>query len=139
MRLAGQLAQHPVRVGRISRLAQNLRAQRHRGVGTQNRRLRQLPARMACHGSVQFQAGDTHHIVTRGFTGQHGLDGLGILGHIALHIGQQQDMAHPHLLQQLAAARALRGKVEIRQGGHGASSEIGSFMAPQKRKKLLNP
>jgi hypothetical protein len=37
----------------------------------------------------------TRTIVTRGFTGQHGLDGLGILGHIALHIGQQQDMAHP--------------------------------------------
>ncbi len=57
---------------------------------------------------LQFQPGDALHIAARGLAGQHGLQGFGIFA----RSGQQQLTLHAPLLQQLQAARALRGQVD---------------------------
>ena len=65
---------------------------------------------------IELEGGHALDVVGRGLAWQGCLDGLGILRRIALHIGQQQGVAHAQLVEQLAAPGALRGEVD--QFGH---------------------
>jgi len=110
--VAGQLAQHARRILCIFGLAINAPAERHRGVRTQDGRCGQAPAGVALHCRIELEAGDTFHIGFGRLAGPLQLDGFGVFGCVALGVGQQKGVAHAKLVQQLAAARALRRKVE---------------------------
>lgn len=109
---ARKRGQHAAGIVGIGRLAKNAAIQRHRGVRAQHGRHSQGAARMAGHGGIELERGDALHIVARCLIGQLGLYGLGIFGNVALSVGQQKLMGHTQLLQQLAAAGALGGKVD---------------------------
>ena len=78
---------------------------------------REPAARPAGYGGIQLEGGDPLDVGGWRLAGQHHLDGFGVFGFVALHIGQQQFMAHAQLFEQLAPARALRGEVD--EIGHG--------------------
>ena len=74
------------------------------GAGGRPRRCRR------CARRVELGARDPLHVGLGAFAGQHGFERFGVLA----VIGQQQLEAHAELLQQLPAARALRGEVDER-------------------------
>ena len=113
---ARQLGQYAPGVLGVCRFAIQRGPHGDRGVRAQDGRCGQAPACLAQHGGIELEGGHALDVVGRGLAWQGCLDGLGILRRIALHIGQQQGVAHAQLVEQLAAPGALRGEVD--QFGH---------------------
>jgi len=82
---------------------------------------------MPRHGGVELERRHALHVAGGRLAGTHGFERFGVFDEVISHLpdgvvsarglGQQQCMAHADLAEQLAAARALRGKVD--EGGHG--------------------
>jgi hypothetical protein len=92
----------------VGRFAQDAAALRHGGVGAQHRRRWQPLLAQAVHGRVQLQPRDAPHIGGRRLARVHRLQRLGR----RVVVGQQQAMRDAELVEQLTAARALRGEVD---------------------------
>uniref|UniRef100_A0A7S4D5R6 Uncharacterized protein n=1 Tax=Heterosigma akashiwo TaxID=2829 RepID=A0A7S4D5R6_HETAK len=100
--------QHARRIGLVGRLAEDEVVDRHRRVGAQDGRLRQAPRHAPGQRGVELGRRHACAVGLGRLAGLHGLQALGVL----VGARQQQLMPHTDLIQQLAAAWALRGEVE---------------------------
>ena len=108
VRLARELLQHALGVLGGFGFAQNVAAQRHRGVRAQHRRRRQALGLEPGHRRVKLEGRDALHVTRRRFTPMHRFQRLGVI----VRVGQQQLVLDTDLCQQLAAAGTLGSQVD---------------------------